>query len=152
MIKEILLVIVGIGILVGGGIFVKIAFFPVNTLQKEIDIAYNAQNKVLNADNAIYNYEWFKQRFEDIQATKNKLDNVKVQHNDFVVSLPTDKTNWSWEDKGEDNRLRAVEIGIQNQIENLIADYNARTKMATRNIFEDNVLPSYIDALTFIKK
>ena len=141
-----------IALLIGGGIAVKIIFFPVNTLQKEIDIAYDAQDRVLDADNAIYNYEWFKQQLEDINAGKKKYDNASINFDNYVQMLGTNRDKWTFEDKTEYNRLNSVKLGIQNQIEDMIATYNARAKMATRNIFQNSVLPDYLDALTFIRK
>lgn len=130
----------------------RIVLFPVNTATKLIDTAYDAQNKVLNADNAIYNYEWFKQKYQDIEAAKKQLTNNQQAFVNFQLGLPEDRTKWGFEDKGEYARLLSVVTGSQNYIASLIADYNARASMATRNIFEESVLPSYIDALTFIKK
>lgn len=141
-------VLLGLGVLVGGGMLFKIAFFPVNTAQKLIETGYDAQDKVLNADNAIYNYEWFKQQKEDIDAIGRKYQNASDSYDSYVSSITGEKT---FEDKNEIARLNSVKLGIKNQLEQMIADYNARAKMATRNIFEDSVLPGYIDALTFIK-
>jgi len=144
--------IVILGVLIGVGFLVNIIFFPINTAQKMVNIAYDAQNKVINADNAIYNYEWFKQKFQDIEAGKKQLVNAQINYNSFVGSLPTERVDWGFEDKTEQARLNSVVLGLQNNLESLIADYNARASMATRNIFADSVLPSFIDALTFIKK
>ncbi|HCC04971.1 TPA: hypothetical protein DEP58_01535 [Patescibacteria group bacterium] len=135
--------------LVGMGI--RILFFPVNTATKMIDMAYDAQDKVLDADNAIYNYEWFKQKYQDIEATKKQFKNAETSYSSFKNSLG-ERSTWTFEDKTEDARLRTVSLGLQNHLESQIADYNARASMATRNIFEDSVLPNYIDALTFIKQ
>lgn len=140
--------IIGISLL---GLMVSVVFFPVNTAQKLVQTAYDAQDQVLNAKNAIYNYEWFKQQKEDIDAGKQKLQDAQSSQSEFEVSAG-DRKDWTFEDKGEDSRLRAVSLGLQNNLTQMIADYNARAKMATRNIFENSVLPSYIDALTFIKK
>jgi hypothetical protein len=52
-------------------------------------------------------------------------------------------------DKQELSRLNSVLLWLQNHYETLIWDYNARSKMANRNIFVNWLLPSYIDALTF---
>lgn len=131
---------------------IKVLFFPVKTAENLVKTAYDAQDKVVNADNAIYNYEWFKQKFQDIEAAKKQRDNAIRTFNSFEDSLPNKRTEWTFEDKTEDARLRAVWLGLDNNLESLIADYNARASMATRNIFEDSVLPSYIDALTFITK
>lgn len=135
---------------IAGGIL-RIVMFPVNTATKLIDTAYDAQSKVLNADNAIYNYEWFKQQYQDIEASKKQLVSARTAHTAFRESAG-DRSAWTFEDKGEDARLATVVLGIENNLTSQIADYNARASMATRNIFEDNVLPSYIDALTFIKQ
>jgi len=144
--------IFGVLVLAGVGAFVlRIVMFPVNTASKLIDTAYDAQNKVLNADNAIYNYEWFKQKHQDIQASKKQLVNARVSYEAFTQSAG-ERKDWTFEDKTEDSRLRTVVLGLENHLETQIADYNARASMATRNIFEDHVLPNFIDALTFIRK
>ena len=116
-----------------------------------VDIAYDAQDKVLNVDNAIYNYEWFKQQKEDVDALGKKVQTAQLQADSFRVSAG-DRKDWTFEDKNEDARLQSIVTGLTNQLTQAVADYNARAKMATRNIFQDGVLPSYIDALTFIKK
>lgn len=139
-----------VGISIVGGIM-RVLFFPVNTANKLIDTAYEAQNKVLNADNAIYNYEWFKQKYQDIEASKKQLSNARASLSGFEASAGP-RSEWTFEDKGEHARLNTVVLGLQNNLESQIGDYNARASMATRNIFEDSVLPSYIDALTFIKQ
>ena len=138
-------------VLVGGGMLINILFFPVNTAQKMIETAYDAQDKVLNADNAIYNYEWFKQKKADIDASKRQLENAREAEKSFIVSAGV-RSSWTFEDKQEAARLATIVLGLENHLESQIGDYNARASMATRNIFEDSVLPNYIDALTFIKK
>ena len=139
-----------IAVIVIGGIL-RIVLFPVNTATKLIDTAYDAQSKVLNANNAIYNYEWFKQKYQDIEASKKQLENARVSYSSFTSSAGV-RTLWTFEDKTEDARLRTVVLGLENNLQTQIADYNARASMATRNIFEDSVLPSFIDALSFIKQ
>mgnify|MGYP001563946360 FL=1 len=139
-----------IAIIVVGGVL-RVVLFPVNTATKLIDTAYDAQNKVLNANNAIYNYEWFKQKYQDIEASKKQLVNARTSYSSFIDTAGI-RSSWTFEDKTEDSRLRSVVLGLENNLQSQIADYNARASMATRNIFEDSVLPSFIDALTFIKQ
>lgn len=143
-----MLALVGISI---AGFVIRIVLFPVNTATKLIDTAYDAQDKLLNAENAIYNYEWFKQKKQEIDASKKQLVNARVSYEDFVDSAGL-RQNWTFEDKTEDSRLRTVVLGLENNLETQIAEYNARASMATRNIFSDHVLPDYIDALMLIKK
>lgn len=151
MFKEMMIGFLVLGGLVGLSIGIKVLFFPVNTATKLIDTAYKAQDKVLNADNAIYNYEWFKQQYADIEATKLKLVNARSTTDQFTKDAG-ERSLWTFEDKTESARLNSVVLGLENHLEQQIADYNARSKMATRNIFENSVLPSYIDALNFIRR
>lgn len=144
--------ITGILILTGIIFILNILFFPVNTVTKMVDIAYDAQDKVLNADNAIYNYEWFKQKFQDIEAGKKQLSNAMISLASFNSSMPIKRTDWGFEDKTEQARLNTIVLGLQNNLESMIADYNAKASMATRNIFINSVLPSFINSLTFITK
>lgn len=147
----VILMILGLGVLIGGGILLKVAFFPVNVVEKEIQTGYDAVDKTLNADNAIYNYHWFKQTYEDINALKNQLVNATTLADKFKIEAG-DRSKWTFEDKQESARLDSVKLGLQNRLEQVIADYNARSKMADISIFKNSIIPNYIDVLTFIKK
>lgn len=139
-------VVVGIG-----GRLLWIALVPVHGVDNTIQTAHDAIDKTINADNAIYNYEWFKQQYEDIEATKRKLDNASIAVDVFYKNAG-DRKNWTFEDKNEAARLESIKVSLQNILEQQIADYNARAKMANRNIFQNGIMPSFIDSFTFIKK
>lgn len=143
-----ILIFIGVGVL---GMVGRLIFFPATVANNMIDTAYDANAKVINADNAIYNYEWFKQQKANIDASKTQLNNARRNYDAYVASLG-ERSTWGFEDKGEVARLNTVVLGLENNLQSQIEDYNARASMATRNIFEDNVLPSYIDALTFIRQ
>jgi len=145
------LVILGLGALSALGMGLRILFFPATVATNMIDTAYDANKQIINADNAIYNYEWFKQQYADIEATKRQLKLAQANQVGYRTSLG-DRITWTFEDKTEDARLNAVVLGLQTNLESQIGDYNARASMATRSIFENSVLPTYIDALTFIKQ
>lgn len=146
------LLIAGTFVIGAVGMVLKVLFFPATVANNMIDTAYDANAKVINADNAIYNYEWFKQKKQDIEATKAQYKNAQLSFDAYVGMLPQDSSKWTFEDKSEYARLNTVVLGLQNNLETQIANYNARASMATRNIFEDHVLPDYIDALTFIRQ
>ncbi len=144
--------IIGVFILVSlVGLGIKILFFPINTAEKLVDTAYNIQSKTLNADNAIYNYEYFRQAAEEIRATENKIRNARTSMDGFSASAGA-RTTWTFEDKQEDARLRSVVLGLENYYESIVADYNAKSKMANRAIFRDALVPDYFDAMTFLKR
>ncbi len=144
-------IIAALAVIGVGGRLLWVAMFPVHTFDNLVHTAYDAQDKTLNADNAIYNYEWFKQQYEDIGAIKNKIIVADASVETFKQSAG-ERSTWTFEDKTEFSRLSAVSQGLRSQLEDVIATYNARGKMANRAIFKDSIVPSYIDALTFIKK
>ena len=143
-----------IGILLGVGLvgrLLQVVFFPVHTADNLIKTAYDVNDKTLNADNAIYNYEWFKRQNESIDAMGKKLQIANSAVTGFEQVAGDHKT-WTFEDKNEDSRLRSISQGIESQLKDAIAEYNARTKMANRAIFQDGILPTFIDATTFVFK
>lgn len=133
------------------GYIARIVFFPVKVLDNTIQTGYDAVDKTINAENAIYNYEWFKRQKESIDATNKKLLIAQNAVDSFKQEAG-DRKDWTFEDKTEDARLRSVAQGIESQLKDMIAEYNARTKMANRNIFQDGILPDFIDSTIFIFK
>ncbi len=97
-------------------------------------------NKTIDADNVLYNYEWFKQRNQDIEA----LDAKMASSVRSVATLKDElgpRTNWHREDREEVARLSAVSLGLGQQRNDLAAEYNARSQMANRQMFKTGDLP-----------
>ena len=118
-----------------GGIFwgIKIVSQPAKVI-----------GKVLDADNILYNYEWFKQTYQDVRAIDLKIKNAK----DMVKAFKADagaRESWAFEDKTEYSRLNAIFLGLQNQRADIVATYNARSKMASRSIFKTGELPEQLN-------
>lgn len=135
------LVVIGFFILWGLGIALGIASLPFHAASNIVDTEHGVIDRTLNADNALYNYEWFKEQAEAIRAQEKKI----VIANEAVVSFETaagDRSTWTFEDKTEDSRLRAVAQGNRAHLEDMIAIYNARSKEANRNIFKDGLFPT----------
>ena len=55
------------------------------------------------------------------------------------------RADWTFEDKTEAARLAAIKQGLQSQYQDIVAEYNARSKMANRNIFKDGLIPSVME-------
>jgi hypothetical protein len=134
-------IIIGISIL---GFLLKVVMLPFFTAGKIVDTTYDITNKTLDADNVIYNYEWFKQRYEDLEAIENKIIIAQEQVNQFKDDAG-ERNTWTFEDKNEYARLNSIHQGLMNHAEDLIAEYNARSKMANRNIFKDGLIPSTLE-------
>lgn len=101
-------------------------------------------DKTLNADNVIYNYEYFKQAFQDIKALDAKIGDAQSASDKFDHQYATRK-EMDRDDKTESDRLHSIVLGLQQERQNQVATYNARSQMANRQIFKSGDLPSHID-------
>lgn len=129
--------------LIGGGWALKAMLLPGQTVTTQIDSAGNIIDRTYDADNAIYNYEWFKTQYEDIQATERIIGNTKTEMDAYKV-LYGNVSGWDWQTKQDYNSMSGKYLGQQNYYEDLVAEYNARSKMANREIFKDK-LPLHVD-------
>lgn len=120
------------------GMALNVITIPWLKLGSQVQMERDIVTKTYNADNAIYNYEWFKQRLEDIKAAETKIMNAKNSVSDFELSAGS-RDKWTFEDKTEHARLSAVVLGLKNHYEEIVAEYNAKAKMANRNIFQDDL-------------
>lgn len=110
---------------------------------KQVDTAHDIIDQTYTADNAIYNYEWFKTQFEKIKATERQIDNTMIEKDEFQ-ELYGNASNWDWTTKESYSRISATLLGQRNHYESIVAEYNARSKMANRKIFKDK-LPFEVD-------
>jgi hypothetical protein len=94
--------------------------------------------KTLDADNVIEEYEWFKTQHQDFLAIKKKAKNADIALQVFSESAG-DRSTWTFEDKNEHARLNTIVLGLNNQREDIVALYNARSKMVNRSIFKRGV-------------
>jgi len=103
-------------------------------------------DRTLDADNVIYNYEWFKTQHESVGALRRQLRNATNTFNGFIAEAGR-RDSWGFEEKQESARLRAVVLGLNNRLEDAVALYNARSRMVNRAIFKtgDEELPERID-------
>lgn len=127
--------VVGISIVLGA------VGFALNPFQQ----AGRIINKTIDADNVIANYEWFKQRHEDVSAIDAKITQADLAVINFAESAG-DREKWHREDRVEHSRLSAVSLGLKQQRADLAAEYNAKSRMVNRSIFKagDTELPSRI--------
>jgi hypothetical protein len=140
--KNVLITILIIAVLIAGGIGLKVIFFPVHTLDKSIDVAYGVVDKTMDADNAIYNYEWFKEQEAYIKLCMSNEENAQEEWSFFLDQLPEEREKWTRDDKAEEASLRNSYYALQKLTNKAIEDYNARASMKSRNIFKE--LPSNI--------
>jgi hypothetical protein len=108
----------------------------------KVNLNRDLVTETYKTENALYNYRWFKDQYEAIQAAKKKISIAEQSLADFEQSAgPRDK--WTFEDKTEDARLRSIVQGNKSHYEDLVAEYNSRSKQVDRAIFKDQ-LPIFI--------
>ena len=124
---------------------------PFRAYDRGVGTAEGVIDKTLNADNALYNYHWFLQQSQDIKANQQKATIADQAVISFEQSAGV-RTDWTFEDKTEDSRLRSVAQGLHSQDANLVADYNARASQADRSIFQDGLIPNVLENVASLIK
>lgn len=98
-------------------------------------------NKTIDADNVIANYEWFKRQVQDVNAIDVKVTTAEQAILTFSQSAGP-RESWKFDDRQEWSRLNAVLQGLRGQRTQMVAEYNARTSMANRDLFRTSDLPA----------
>lgn len=92
------LAIIGIFVFWGIGILFGIFSLPFHSASNIVDTKHDVIDRTVNADNAIYNYEWFKQKYEDIKANKVKIEISDKAVLDFEQAAGA-RNGWDFQDK-----------------------------------------------------
>lgn len=101
-------------------------------------------NRTLDADNVLSNYEWFKRQVQDVKAMDVRLAASQQSLSRFEASAGA-RSGWTFEDKQEHSRLSSIILGLEGQRASMVAEYNARTQMANRDLFRTNDLPETLN-------
>lgn len=118
---------------------------PFQSISKQAEVAHEIIDETMTTDNAIYNYEWFKQQFQDINVAKQNVEVTEQQIADFKTTYGN-ATAWDYSTKQLYSQLQTQRTGQIQYYNELVGDYNARASMANRAIFKDN-LPSHVDEI-----
>jgi len=87
--------------------------------------------KVFNPDKIIQNYEFYQETYSQIKSTKVKINNALTS----LEGL-----------EGDIKERRQIELfGLNNYLQDLIAQYNANSRMLTRKFFKSHDLPYQIE-------
>ncbi len=122
------LIVIGIIIILIVGQFLKIG----------LDQIFGVTRKTINADNIIYNYEWFKMQYNDYLQLKSKIQIAELEQSTYKQTY---QDNWDDKSKSEYQRLETIQTGLRYQLQDVIAEYNQKSSMINRNIFKDTDLP-----------
>ncbi len=92
--------------------------------------------KTFEADNIVYNYEWFKRQHNVIIGQKKQIETAHQSVMAFEKQMEgAPRAKWDSDDKREyDTRLTILE-GLRKTCIAAASDYNAHAQMANRDIF-----------------
>lgn len=96
-------------------------------------------NDVTNSKKIVFDYEWFTETYHDAKILEQQIAVAQDNINNFQPS------GNSFRDNSEERRLYTVLAGLQFQLIDVIEQYNAYSKMSTRNVFKDNRLPYQLE-------
>lgn len=120
----IIVIVLGLGVVGGvGGWALNIASQPGQIVQQ-----------TFQAENIIYNYEWFRQQYQDVQAMDTRIGNSQTQLEAWLANAPP-RSDWKIQDSQTYSQLNSIVLGQKNQRAQMVANYNARASMANRSIF-----------------
>ena len=113
-----------------------VLFYPVDQAQQVVE-------RTLNADNMIYNYEWFHARYADYQSAQTQLQQKQSELDQFM-STAGERTTWNIATQREESQLRIELSGLRAHVANIANEYNSHVGMANRNLFRTNSLPEHL--------
>jgi hypothetical protein len=143
VVLAIIVVIIACGTL---GVVTGIIDLPFFAANKTVQTAHDVVDKTLDADNVIYNYEWFKNQYNSYLALQQKVKNAKdslKRYEDSLKSVSREK--WSYEQNTQWGQLNTIVDGFNNQLNDCIAQYNSNASKANRNIFKSKDLPDHLE-------
>lgn len=132
------LVIVGVIALGIVGTALNIITIPWLKLNRQVQTNRDIVEKTYTAENALYNYRWFSERAGEIRATAKQSKIADEAVTEFEASAGP-RSDWTFEDKTEAARLRAVAQGLRSHYESIVEEYNARATQADRAIFNGDL-------------
>jgi hypothetical protein len=114
---------------------VVVVVFLVLLAFKPFGFGFGVLNRVVDADAAISNYEWYESQYQDIRAVTSQLEDARAAVQRFRREAgPREK--WTYDDRQESARLAVVAAGLEQERKHRIAVYNARSRMITRNLWK----------------
>jgi hypothetical protein len=123
------------------GVGIKLFFFPAHVAEKTVETAEGVVDQTLNADNAIANYEQFKDGYNGAKAMAQNIANSEksiVDLKDWYGEADT----WTKDMREEYAFLNQTMEGYKMQYQSIVKDYNSNSSKLNRNLFKDSDLPA----------
>jgi hypothetical protein len=105
--------------------------------------AYGVVDKTVNADNVIYNYEWFKDQYNSYLEMVENYKNAQADVDSFTKTAG-DRKDWNYATTNEFSRLNSIVSGYRSSVQSIIKKYNAQSEKVNHAIFKTKDLPELL--------
>jgi hypothetical protein len=115
-----------------------LSFFAPSTIpawQEQRQAAQDGVEKTYDWNNAVEDYEWFKEQRNDIEVKRKEIENVQQEKRDFLETYGNDTSEWQRTTRVQYNRINQRITGLRNLHDEYVGEYNARAEQAHRSIF-----------------
>lgn len=123
---------------------ISYVWFPFLPWFEQRDAGEQIVREQIDAEKAIQNYEWFREQWNDIQAQRAQIENLRDRHERFHDTYGNDSSEWPRDVREDHDRIQTRITGNQNALEQMVAEYNARSDQAHREMFKCH-LPYKVD-------
>lgn len=123
---------------------VSYVWMPFLPWSEERDAGQETIEQTYDAEKAIQQYEEFRELHAEIEEERAQVGNNQQALDRFYDTYGEDPNEWSRTTKERHSRLQTRITASQQQLEGLIADYNAESSKANAELFKCN-LPMQVD-------
>ncbi len=101
-------------------------------------------DQVTDPTRMIAQYEWFIQQDKDIKKMDPQIADAQAAVDRFE-SKNGDASKYTFFQQNEDSRLSSVVLGLKQQRQGMVADYNSRSDQRTRSFLKEHNLPDHYE-------
>lgn len=130
-------------VIIGIHIF-SFVFFPLVPWMEEREAGQEVVEETYDSDNAVQQYEDFRRMYHDIQAQREQIQNSYEEHDQFHETYGDDPNEWSRTAETRHGRIHERITGNKDILADQVAEYNAESDMANRELYKCN-LPFQVD-------
>lgn len=123
---------------------ISFIFMPFLPWFEQREAGQETMESQMDSENAIQQYEEFRRLYHEIEAQRSQVENAYEEEDQFHETYGDDPSQWSREAETRHGRIHERITGNKNQLENLVADYNAQSDMAHKSVFKCH-LPYMVD-------
>lgn len=123
---------------------ISYVWFPFLPWFEQRDAGEEIVRQEMSAEQALEDYRWFRQQFHDIKAQRAQIQNAYDEEAQFHETYGDDPGEWSRAAETRHGRIHERITGNKNMLEQMVADYNARSDDATSAVFKCQ-LPYQVD-------